>query len=95
MWLLQISYAGGRRAGITLGSILQFATGTDEEPVLGFGIQPSLYFHEVDQSFLPTANVCVNCLKLPRPSPARPLPDTDTLFKLYDLAFANTYFGIK
>ena len=48
--------AGGRRAGLMLGSILQFATGTDEEPILGFSIAPHLTFHEVSNSFLPTAN---------------------------------------
>ncbi|CAH3018815.1 unnamed protein product [Porites evermanni] len=36
--------ASGRRGRITLGSILQFATGMDEEPPLGFELQPSIQF---------------------------------------------------
>lgn len=78
-----------------LGSILQFATGTDEEPILGFSIPPHLTFYEVSGSFLPTANTCVNALKLPRPTGEKDLPDTEVLFNLYDLAFKNAFFGSK
>ena len=34
--------ASGRRDGVTLGNILQFCTGTDEEPLLGFVMPPSI-----------------------------------------------------
>ena len=34
--------AGARRGAITLGSILQFATGLDEEPPLGFELEPCM-----------------------------------------------------
>lgn len=36
--------AGARRGAITLGSILQFATGLDEEPPLGFELEPCILF---------------------------------------------------
>ena len=36
--------ASGRRGTVTLASILQFATGMDEEPPLGFELQPSIQF---------------------------------------------------
>ena len=52
---------GGRRGGITLGYVLTFVTGSDEEPVLGYEIHPSIYFAvAVEGNFLPTANVCIN-----------------------------------
>ena len=54
-----------------MGHILQFVTGTDEEPPLGFGIAPHIEFVEkaregTNYPFLPTANTCGNTLYLPR-----------------------------
>lgn len=80
---------------MSLSSILTFVTGTDEEPVLGFHILPSIQFHEVQDSFLPTANTCICCLRLPRPSLNTQLPATEVLFPLYDMAFSSTFFGTK
>ncbi|XP_070547220.1 uncharacterized protein [Ptychodera flava] len=85
--------ASGRREPLTLGSILQFATGSDEEPVLGFRYHPTIEFSEVENTFLPTANTCIGCLRLPRPTIATPLPSQETLFNLYDYAFSSSYFG--
>lgn len=87
--------AGGSRADgiISLGHILQFCTGEDSEPVLGFQLDPSIVFKEADNDFLPTANTCSNCLYLPIPSLTKPLPDKTKLYNLYDYAFANNYFG--
>ena len=42
--------AGGRRGSITLGSILQFATGLDEEPPLGFELQLCIQFIAAPQN---------------------------------------------
>ncbi|CAG2191962.1 unnamed protein product [Mytilus edulis] len=86
----------GRREFISLQNVLQFATGSTEEPVLGFTLHPSIDFVEVKQgsSFLPTANTCINTMQLPRPSLLIDLPPTEELFKLYDYAFLNTYFGL-
>ena len=47
---------------ITLGHILQFVCGTDEEPVLGFAKPPGILVVPIDIAFLPTANTCVNIL---------------------------------
>lgn len=88
-------FSGGRRHGLSLSSILTFVTGTDEEPVLGFHIHPSIQFHEVQDSFLPSANTCIGCLRLPRPALNVQLPATEVLFSLYDMAFLNTFFGTK
>ncbi|XP_070581511.1 uncharacterized protein [Ptychodera flava] len=85
--------ASGRRGSLTLNHILQFATGTDEEPVLGFTIRPSIVFIEVETSFIPTANTCINSMHLPRPNNSSDLPSQDKLFELYDLAFVNAFFG--
>ena len=88
-------YLGGRRGNITLGHVLQFLTGTDEEPVLGFALQPSIKFVEEPRSFIPTANTCINCMKIPRPTLQQAMPPKEFLFNLYDHAFANSFFGLR
>ena len=46
---------------------LTFVTGSDEEPVLGYEVHPSIYFAvTVEGNSLPAANVCINCLTLKR-----------------------------
>ena len=54
--------SAGRRVmgsvNITLGHILQFVCGTDEEPVLGFAKSPGILSVPIDIAFLPTANTC-------------------------------------
>ncbi|XP_070575403.1 uncharacterized protein [Ptychodera flava] len=89
--------AGGRRCegDITLNHILKFVTCDYDEPILGYTEGPAIDFYEVpnNASFLPTANTCINMLKLPRATHDHPLPDKDTLFKLYDYAFSCHYFG--
>ena len=86
-------HLGGRRGGVSLGHVLQFATGSDEEPILGFELHPSLIFTEVKNSFLPMANTCSNTLYLPHATISTPLPESEALFQLYDYAFINTFFG--
>ncbi|XP_052286845.1 uncharacterized protein LOC127882320 [Dreissena polymorpha] len=86
--------ASGRRREVSLGSILKFATGTEEEPVLGFCIKPSIHFVEAD-TFLPTANTCVNRLNLTIPHGSLAVTSQDELFEMFDLAFCNTYFGLQ
>jgi hypothetical protein len=86
--------AGGRRGTVTLRHILKFATGAEEEPMLGFSLHPTIQFTEVSSSFVPTANTCANTMNLPRPNSDTPLPPDQTLFEFYDLAFSNTYFGL-
>ena len=84
---------GGRRPGVGLGHVLQFATGSDEEPPLGFKLHPSLNFFEVETSFIPVANTCSNSLNLPHGSQSASLPEQSRLFELFDYAFLNTFFG--
>lgn len=88
--------SGGRRGSVSLHHILQFATGTPEEPILGFTLQPSIHFFEVKSSsgFIPTANTCINNMKLPRPSYEIALPSEEELSALYDYAFLNTFYGL-
>lgn len=52
--------SGGRRGAITLGHILKFVTGDDEEQVLGYELEPSLIFDEVMETgrFVPSARTC-------------------------------------
>ena len=89
----------GRRGRITLGSILQFATGMDEEPPLGFELQPSIQFVAANEgikwSFIPKANTCSKTMFLPRGSNSHSLPAEKELFEVYDIAFTNTFFGLS
>ena len=85
--------ASGRRGRITLGSILQFATGMDEEPPLGFELQPAN--EGIKWSFIPKANTCSKTMFLPRGSNSRSLPAEKELFEVYDIAFTNTFFGLS
>ncbi len=91
--------ADGERTGISFNHILRFATCDDEIPLLGYerGAKPSITFYEVpdNKSFIPTANTCSSQLQLPRPTIEVGLPDDDTLFHFYDMAFVNEYFGHK
>ena len=77
---------------MTLGHVLRFITGTDEEPVLGFKMHPSIEFCE-NSLFFPTSNTCVNSLKLVRGSLTTPLPSGAELFETFDVAFGCAYFG--
>ena len=86
--------ASGRRGRITLGSILQFAMGMDEEP------QPSIQFVVANEgikwSFIPKANTCSKTMFLPfRGFHSRSLPAEKELFEFYDIAFTNTFFGLS
>ena len=74
-----------------MGDVLTFVTGSDEEPVLGYEIHPSIYFAvAVEGNFLPTVNVCINRLTLKRvDNITQKFPDN--LFTIFDYAFANAY----
>ena len=90
--------SSGRRGGITLGKILQFATGVDEEPPLGFSFPPGIHFNVAANTnkwaFVPTANTCTQTMFLPRGAHECPLPLEEDLFDIYDNAFNNVYFGL-
>ena len=95
--------AYGRRESVSLSHILQFSTGTDEEPPLGFSISPTIEFPQSEGSsawsFLPMANTCSNTLHLNLPrcvsSQNCQLPDDKELFQMYDYAFCSSFFGKK
>ena len=44
--------------------------------------------------FMPTSHACSNTLDFPQGNAVLPLPSDIQLFKLYDLAFKNSYFGV-
>ncbi|CAC5360331.1 unnamed protein product [Mytilus coruscus] len=88
--------AGGRRGQVTLRKILEFATGSDEEPILGYRIKPSLVFVTNSlPSFIPMSNTCINRLTLVKATNGESLPTDDVLFNLFDYAFSNNYFGLQ
>jgi hypothetical protein len=72
-----------------------FTTCADEEPPLGFTIQPNINFIDVAAAnkFIPTANTCICALTLPHATHLIPMPAPDHLYSLYDYAFANAFFG--
>jgi len=88
--VLHFLSSAGRRltenGTVTLGHVLAFATGSEEEPLLGFGLAPSIAF--VDGS-LPKANTCICRLQLPTDVSA----SQESTFDKFDLAFCNSYFG--
>ncbi|MEW8547182.1 MAG: hypothetical protein AB2693_27030 [Candidatus Thiodiazotropha sp.] len=77
-----------------MSKILKFTTGSEEEPVLGFHMKPSVHFVH-SHSFLPTANTCINRLNLTIPAEDSEMPEDDMLFSLFDYAFSNSYFGLQ
>ena len=95
---------------LQLRHILEFVTGASEEPVLGFVMPPSLEFGFPTEvtvlantegtssvtmgGFTPTAHTCGNVLHLPRPTHETPLPPSDRLFSIYDMAFSESFFGV-
>jgi len=86
---------GGRRGNVTLGHVLGFVSGADEEPCLGYSLDPRLVFRDaINGNFIPTASTCINQLVLPCLTINVKLPDDSALFNLYDFAFVNSYFGM-
>ena len=79
--------------------MLPFHTFSSLQPVqkknrfLGFSIHPSIVFVDAEKGFVPTANTCINSLKLVRPTISKPLPSEYDIFKVFDYAFLNSYFG--
>ena len=86
-------FVGGRRGDLTLNDVIQFVTGAEEEPALGFRLSPTLEFVEFTDSYLPTSNTCINRITLPRPTLQHPLQSTNKIHDLYDHAMATKYFG--
>ena len=86
----------GNRHGVNLETILESATGTYEEPPLGFSKALSMIFVEADAnlkwSFLPIANTCINQVIMPRPSTTIQLLNEAELFEVYDNTFLSKHF---
>ena len=90
--------AARRVPPITLEYILQFVTCCDNEPVLGFALNPTINFIPVRTfkskwDFIPTAHTCDYALELPIRTATIDLPSENNLFDVYGTAFANPYFG--
>lgn len=81
--------AAGRHDTLKLSDILAFSTGSEEEPVLGFEMEPSIHFNELPGD-LPTASTCINQLNLPLAE-----HNDDYIFDRLKLAFVNSYFGLQ
>ena len=85
-------FLAGRREPVTLAGVLRFVTAVENEPIIGFAIQPSLFFSDSMPSCLPKCNTCVNRLIL---AIGEVVPESkDEMFSKFDLAFANDYFGL-
>uniref|UniRef100_A0A7M5UM64 HECT domain-containing protein n=1 Tax=Clytia hemisphaerica TaxID=252671 RepID=A0A7M5UM64_9CNID len=88
--------AGRRGPKLQLGTILQFFTGMDEEPMLGYEIHPTIKFDPVPApgKFTPTTHACINQLVLFRATPMIKLLPQEKLFEKFDYAFCNHYYRI-
>lgn len=74
-----------------MGDVLKFITGAINEPVLGYGMKPTITFDEKMPSCLPTSNTCINRLTL---AIGEKVPeDKERIYTYFDYAFANSYFG--
>lgn len=82
-------FPAGRHENLKLSDILAFATSYEEEPVLGFEMEPSIHFLELPGN-LPTGSTCINQLNLPLAE-----HNEDYLFERLKLAFVNAYFGLQ
>lgn len=86
-----LTFAASRSGAISLEDVLKFVTGSGNEPVLGFSIQPTICFNGAMLSSIPTSNTCINKLTLPVGSI---VPDNKEVgFSFFDYAFVNNYFG--
>ncbi len=97
MYIISFLTVGRRGDLITLESILEFATSADEEPLLGFELAPSIVFTDSlgPKAFHPMANTCISRMTMPRPSDLVKMPEEKDLFEMYDMAFSNTFYGLK
>ncbi|KAK3083140.1 hypothetical protein FSP39_023263 [Pinctada imbricata] len=75
--------------GMKLSDILAFVTGAEEEPVLGFDLEPSIIFCALPGD-LPTASTCINQLSLPLTEQTE-----EYLTQRFTWAFLNSYFGMQ
>ena len=59
---------------VTLGMILKYITGDEEEPLLGYHVSPTTLFVKAatPRAIMPTSNTCINTLNLPRQVPQLP-----------------------
>jgi len=88
---------GGNRKGvngkITPEDILEFATGSRYEPVLGFKMKPTITFRP-HEHWMPTASTCANQMYLPIPPDSTTrYPAESRLMALMDTAFSTKLFG--
>lgn len=83
--------SAGRRPSVTLEKVLKFVTGSEAEPVLGYGINPHIAFDRFAKSCLPTSNTCVNKLTLPVGDMVPQNPAE--IYAFFDYAFSNDFFG--
>lgn len=90
--MIDSCFLGGRRGVDSLAKILRFCTGSEEEPPLGYNIQPVVEFVE-RQSLLPTGNTSINKMQLT--IPINNEPTEDEMFNFFDFAFCNSYFGLQ
>jgi len=76
---------------------LQFVTCSDNEPLLGFTLKPTISFPEVDENnfkwrFAPTAHTYSHSLELPIRKHDGQLPEEEELIEIYSTAFLNAFF---
>ena len=77
-----------------MAKVIKFVTGSEAEPVLGYGINPHIVFNCYAISCLPTSNTCINKLTLPVGDKVCKVPrNPDKSYEFFDYAFNSDYFG--
>ena len=68
---------------------MKFVTGSEAEPVLGYGINPHIVFNPYAISCLPTSNTCTNKLILPVGDKVPQNPEKS--YEFFDYAFNSDF----
>ena len=74
-----------------MAKLMKFVTGSEAEPVLGYGINPHIVFNPYAIAGLPTSNTCINKLTLPVGDKVPQNPQKS--YEFFDYAFNSDYFG--
>lgn len=90
---MYLFYSAGRRnnGNVTLAKVLRFVTAEEQEPPLGYEMNPSIEF-KVMPSWYPTASSCGNILFL---TAYGEMPERQRMFEIFDMAFDTPqHFGL-
>ncbi|KAK7093007.1 hypothetical protein V1264_006071 [Littorina saxatilis] len=90
-YLKEVSAGRRNNGNVTLAKVLRFVTAEEQEPPLGYEMNPSIEF-KVMPSWYPTASSCGNILFL---TAYGEMPERQRMFEIFDMAFDTPqHFGL-